>query len=211
MRSSLVRHSQFIVLILASVTPTFVSRAVNAEPATRRPNILFIMTDQQHAGMMSCTGNSNLKTPALDSLAHTGIRFEIAYAANPVCVPSRISMMTGMMPGRLGVFSNGNKAVVPDEVKLSSLGKLMRGAGYETFYGGKVHMCKELNPPKAGFDIVDGDQRASLPDACIEFIRAKRDRPFFAVASFINPHDICFAHAAHIGTAPRNMRHVQDL
>ena len=72
-------------------------------------------------------------------------------------------------------------------------------------------MCQELAPPKAGYDVVDRDQRESLPDACIQFIRQKRDRPFFAVASFINPHDICYAHAAHIGQTPKSMRHVEQL
>jgi arylsulfatase A-like enzyme len=147
----------------------------------------------------------------MDSLARDGIRFERAYVANPVCVPSRISMATGVMPGRLGVFSNGMKAIVPDEVNANSLGKLVQRAGYDTYYGGKVHMCRELNPPNAGYDVVERDQRASLPDACIEFIQRKRDRPFFAVASFINPHDICYAHAAHIGKAPKGMRHVTEL
>lgn len=66
------------------------------------PNILFIMTDQQHAGMMSCTGNRYLETPAMDRLARDGIRFANVYAANPVCVPSRIGMATGVMPGTLG-------------------------------------------------------------------------------------------------------------
>ena len=83
-------------------------------PAERdRPNILFIITDQQHTDMMSCAGNPHLQTPAMDSLAEGGIRFTNAYVANPVCVPSRISMATGIMPGRLGVFNNGMKAVIP--------------------------------------------------------------------------------------------------
>ena len=51
-------------------------------------NILFIMTDQQHAGMMSCAGNKHLTTPAMDSLARDGIQFKKAYCTNPVCVPS---------------------------------------------------------------------------------------------------------------------------
>ena len=71
---------------------------LQASAADQRPNILFIMTDQQHAGMLSCSGNANLKTPALDRLAEEGVRFERAYVANPVCVPSRISMATGVMP-----------------------------------------------------------------------------------------------------------------
>jgi len=94
------------------------------------------MTDQQHVGMMSCAGNPHLKTPAMDRLARDGIRFANAYAANPVCVPSRISMATGVMPGRLGVFSNGMKADVPLDVDAHSLGKLIKSAGYDTFYGG---------------------------------------------------------------------------
>jgi arylsulfatase A-like enzyme len=189
----------------------FLCFGLPASAADQRPNIVFIMTDQQHAGMLSCSGNANLKTPALDRLAEGGIRFEKAYVANPVCVPSRISMATGVMPGRLGVFSNGMKAVVPEQVARNSLGKLMKRAGYDTFYGGKVHMCPELTPQKAGYDVVVRDQRDALPDACIEFMRRERERPFFAVASFINPHDICYAHAALVGKAPKSMRHVDEL
>jgi arylsulfatase A-like enzyme len=211
MPSSRSRLVQFVLLIVAAAAFAQPSRAAIAEPATQRPNILFIMTDQQHAGMISRTGNAYLKTPALDGLARDGIRFERAYVANPVCVPSRISMATGVMPGRLGVFSNGMKAIVPDEVNENSLGKLIQRAGYDTFYGGKVHMCRELDPPNAGYDVVDQDQREALPDACIEFMRRRRDRPFFAVVSFINPHDICYAHAAHIGKASKGMQHVEEL
>ncbi len=167
-----------------------------------KPNILFIMTDQQHAGMMSCTGNKWLKTPAMDSLAKDGIRFKRAYCSNPVCVPSRISIATGMMPNRLGATSNGPGMQIkklPTEVDDNSLGKIVKRAGYDTFYGGKVHMCKSLVPRKknAGYDEYHKDSRDRLPSACLEFINKKRGKPFFAVASFINPHDICFAHRAH--------------
>ena len=72
---------------------TAVAAAAAATPD--RPNILYIMTDQQHAGMMSCTGNPWLKTPHMDALAASGVRFELAYSGNPVCVPARTSMMTG--------------------------------------------------------------------------------------------------------------------
>ncbi len=167
-----------------------------------KPNILFIMTDQQHAGMMSCAGNKWLKTPALDAMAKDGIRFERAYSANPVCVPSRISMATGVMPCRLGAEDNHTGSAIkqlPPEVDANSMGKLMKRAGYDTFYGGKVHMCRSLVPRNAGYDEYYRDSRDELPTACVEFIKRKRDKPFFAVASFINPHDICFAHKAHTG------------
>lgn len=164
-----------------------------------KPNILFIMTDQQHAGMMSCTGNRYLKTPALDGLAQAGIRFEKAYCANPVCMPSRTSMATGVMPCRLGADNNGSKTTLPPDVNENSMGKIMQRAGYATFYGGKVHMCAALSPKQAGYDEYVTDDRDLLPDACLNFITTKRDKPFFAVASFINPHDICFAYRAGIG------------
>lgn len=173
-----------------------------------RPNILFIMTDQQHAGMMSCTGNPWLKTPAMDSLALEGMRFERAYCTNPVCVPSRTSMATGMMPGRVGASNNGPGMKIdalPEDVDNHSMGKVMKRAGYDTFYGGKVHMCDPLKPLQAGYDVYDKDEREGLPDACLKFMTQDREKPFFAVASFINPHDICFAHVAHLGKDTHNV------
>ena len=76
------------------------------------------MTDQQSATMMSCTGNTYLKTPSLDQLAASGMRFELAYSPNPVCIPSRTSMMTGYFPSTFGVSGNGDAkdAVIPQNV-----------------------------------------------------------------------------------------------
>jgi len=176
--------------------------AADSSEKTKKPNILFIMTDQQHARMMSCAGNKYLKTPAMDSLAQDGIRFEKAYCSNPVCVPSRTSMATGVMSCRLGADDNGTGMRIeqlPEEVDQNSLGKIMKRAGYDTFYGGKVHMCNSLAPKNAGYDEYFRDQRDRLPVACIDFMKKKRDKPFFAIASFINPHDICFAHRARNG------------
>jgi arylsulfatase A-like enzyme len=176
--------------------------AAGLSEKTKKPNILFIMTDQQHAGMISCAGNKWLKTPALDALAGEGVRFERAYSTNPVCVPSRTSMATGVMSCRLGAGDNRTGMRIkqlPAEVNENSLGKIMKRAGYDTFYGGKVHMCNSLAPKNAGYDKYFRDSRDELPEACVEFIKRKRDKPFFAVASFINPHDICFAHLGRNG------------
>ena len=178
----------FTILFTALLAPS-ASTALNA----KTPNILFIITDQHHANMLSSAGNPYLKTTALDGMAKAGIRFTNAYVTNPVCVPSRISMATGMMAGR---FGNGMRATIPKKVSDNSLGKLIKSGGYDTFYGGKVHMPPSLVPLKAGYDEFCKDQRDELPGACIEFMTRKRDKPFFAVASFINPHDICFAYNA---------------
>lgn len=185
-----------LIRVLGIATTLIFGALPPAAHAGQPPNILFILTDQHHANMLSSAGNPYLKTHALDTLAKSGMRFTRAYVTNPVCVPSRISMATGMMAGRFGVFTNGQKANIPKKVSANSLGKLIKGGGYDTFYGGKVHMSPELMPLKAGYDEYCSDQRDELPDACIAFMAKERDKPFFAVASFINPHDICYAYNA---------------
>ena len=164
-------------------------RSSHASPA--RPNILYIMTDQQHAGMMSCAGNRWLKTPAMDSLAAGGVRFELAYSANPVCVPARTSMMTGRYPSHFGIRGN-NAPQVPREALASALGNLFRNAGYRTAFGGKTHWPRPMTPEAIGFDYITRDERDELAGHCADFLRQRHDRPFLLVASFINPHDICY-------------------
>ena len=194
--------NKLVASVGAGVTFDGFAWAANSSAKNKKPNILFIITDQQHAKMMSCAGNKCLKTPAMDSLARDGMRFEKAYCSNPVCVPSRTSMATGVMSCRLGAHDNRAGMRIeqlPETVDRNSLGKIMKRAGYATFYGGKVHMCNALTPKQAGYDTYFRDQRDRLPVACIDFMQKKRDNPFFAVASFINPHDICFAHRARNG------------
>lgn len=157
-----------------------------------RPNILWIMTDQQPADAMSCAGNRDLYTPAMDSLAASGMRFELSYCTNPACVPSRTSMMTGRMPHETGVTFNMNSL----KIRTKSLGKRMKAAGYDTGYIGKWHIPMEsTNQSWHGFDLMmEGttefnDQHFATP--LVEFIKKPHDKPFFLVASFVNPHDIC--------------------
>ncbi len=169
--------------------------AANGPERDSRPNVLFIMTDQQHAGMMSCTGNKWLKTPALDRLAAFGIRFERAYACNPVCVPNRFSLQTGLMPSAIGMGQNNDsgRATVTDIMLRQSLGYTFQRAGYETVYGGKVHLPNKMNNvQKLGYRNMNGNSRRGLADACAEFIKGNHKKPFFLFASFINPHDICY-------------------
>jgi choline-sulfatase len=160
----------------------------------KRPNILFLITDQQSATMLSAAGNPWLKTPAMDSLAASGVRFEKAYCTNPVCLPSRFSFLTGRYPSAVGVRYNESK---PTEAVHSmpgkALGHLFRDAGYETVYGGKVHLPGPLrNITSCGFDVLTSDERDGLADACVRYLQEKHDKPFLMVASFINPHDICY-------------------
>ena len=157
-----------------------------------QPNILVIMTDQQHANMMSCTGNNFLETPAMDSLASSGVRFTRAYCTDPVCIPSRFSLMTGRMPLDIGLRGNYPEKAdnIPDQIKKQGAGWLLKEAGYDVAYGGKKHFPK-LSAEDLGFDYITDDERDILPKVCAEFIQQDRNKPFFLVASFINPHDIC--------------------
>jgi choline-sulfatase len=169
-----------------------IAAAVVSGAESARPNVIYVFTDQQHAGMMSCAGNTDLKTPAMDSLAKTGARFERAYSANPVCVPSRVAMLTGHFPSRFGMQSNAELGTtkIPEPVLQHALGSLFRSAGYRTVYGGKTHVPGKID--QYGFEVLTGDQRQGLADSCVEFLKQKHDRPFLLVASFINPHDICY-------------------
>ena len=118
-------------LLLTLLLTALLAPSASTMLSAKKPNILFIITDQHHANMLSSAGNPYLKTRALDSMAKSGIRFANAYVTYPVCVPSRISIATGMMPGRFGVFSNGMKATKTKEVSDNSLGKLIKSGRYD--------------------------------------------------------------------------------
>ncbi len=84
------------------------SIAIAADDEIRpRPNILLLMTDQHAATAMSCVGNHDLKTPALDPLAAEGVRFDRAYVTQPLCHPCWSSLQTGRYPHEIGAISNG--------------------------------------------------------------------------------------------------------
>lgn len=158
----------------------------------RRPNILFIMTDQQFADAMSCRiGKRHIRTPAMDGLAATGTLFSRAYCSNPLCVPSRSSIFTGRYPVETGIQTNSRKKL--DPAKFPCIGTVFRRAGYDTGYVRKWHLpfsTKDVSAHGFGFTSLKGkDDDAVKPG--VDFIRRKRDKPFLLVASFMNPHNIC--------------------
>src|SRR5690606_24518048 len=97
-----------------------------------RPNILIIMTDQQTAEAMSCAGNTDLHTPAMDFLAAHGTRFTEAYCAQPLCTPSRSSIFSGVMPSTNGFVGNYSEEDGQWPDSLLVMGKIFRDAGYKT-------------------------------------------------------------------------------
>ena len=161
---------------------------------SQRPNIIWFITDQQSANMMGCTGNAYVKTPNIDYLARHGVRFSNAYCANPVCMASRFSLMTGLYPSAIGCrgYNFDTEAPhMPPYILENGLGKLLTGNGYNAVYGGKQNIPL-TNAEELGFLNICDDERDGLAEACAQYIREYRDsKPFFMAASFINPHDIC--------------------
>ena len=162
-----------------------------ALPAQEKPNIIYIMTDQQTAKAMSCAGNKDLHTPNMDKLAQRGIRFDNAYCAHPLSGPSRAAMFTGHTSGEVGLDKNGTP--MPDSLRTRTLGSLVEQAGYTTAYAGKWHVHTGSLPGKYafGFENLHGHNDFGLAEACVNFLQRKHNKPFFLVASFDNPHNIC--------------------
>lgn len=101
-----------------------------------RPNILLIVTDQQRYDTLGCYGNPSIFTPNIDRLAAEGVLFEHCYVQNPVCAPSRASLVTGRYPRICGLNANGRP--LPDgEILLT---KLLAEAGYDCGLVGKFHI-----------------------------------------------------------------------
>lgn len=161
---------------------------LNATP----PNIIYIMTDQHSANALSCAGNADVATPNIDRLAARGVRFTNAYCALPLSGPSRAAMFTGYMPSTIGMAEN--ETPLPDSLRTRTLGNLMEAAGYDNGYSGKWHVnTNSLPAPHAfGFENLHGHNDYGLAEAANEFLRRDHGgKPFFLVASFDNPHNIC--------------------
>jgi arylsulfatase A-like enzyme len=156
--------------------------------AAKETNVLLIMADDLGWRDTSCYGSTFYETPHIDALAASGMRFTDAYAANPLCSPTRASVLTGQYPLRHGLTTAaGHIAEIkehkertrgPAEVrgcgpshlnyldpKYYTLGKAMKDAGYATAFFGKWHMgCKKEHWPEShGFDHVRGGRHHPGP------------------------------------------------
>ncbi len=129
-----------------------------------KPNILFILSDDQGPWAMNSAGTWELKTPNLDRLAVTGVRFENFFCASPVCSPARASILTGQMPSQHGVqdfLRRGNSAELPqDGERIQYLEgrqtyvQILRDSGYDCGLSGKWHVGDSV-VPQAGFEFWD--------------------------------------------------------
>jgi len=131
---------------------------------SKRTNIVFILIDDMGWRDLGCTGSTFYETPNLDRLAGQGMRFTNAYAACPVCSPSRASILTGKYPATLGLtdFIGGKsrgRVISPpyvDHLALEeyNLARALRDSGYQTWHVGKWHLGgAPYHPDEQGFDV----------------------------------------------------------
>ena len=143
----------------------------------RKPNFLFILIDDMGWKDLGCYGSGFYETPNLDRLCGEGVSFTDAYAACPVCSPTRASVLTGKYPARLGITTWINWRGGGDKGKLLSapyvnhlpleertIARLLKDAGYRTYHVGKWHLgTQPYWPEHHGFDVNVGGCEWGMP------------------------------------------------
>jgi len=147
----------------------FAAKAPALSEAKSKPNFLFILADDLGWNQLGCYGSKFYETPNIDRLAREGMRFTDAYAACPVCSPTRASIMTGKYPARLHItdyipgdtfpyeklrMPEWQKYLPLDEVTIA---EVFKGAGYITASFGKWHLSTAKKPPES--ELYDPDKQ----------------------------------------------------
>jgi len=158
-----------------------------------QPNILFILTDQQHSFTINENEDNQFDTPAMDFIAQEGVNFTNSFCSTPQCSPSRASIMTGQYNHRTGVVANvGYSAgrAIPLNPAIPSIGNIFRSNGYQTIYYGKWHLGGD---PKAhGWEDYKDANGNNLTRLGTSFLSSRPSKPFFLFLSYLNPHDVYY-------------------
>ena len=203
-------------LLTTLLAPFEILYAADApKPATSKPNIIFILADDLGLDGVSCYGSDVRKTPQIDKLANSGIKFQTCYSA-PLCGPSRCALMTGRYAFRTGGITNqswrpgGPGAISADEQPIA---KMLKLGGYATGMAGKWRQVGET-PNDWGFDEYTTDPTAGgwywqtthlqngkevtvpggtyagdvVHEFAVDFIRRHKDQPFFFYYSMHHVH-----------------------
>ena len=193
--------SSALILCLASLTRNGCDdQRINATTTTKRPNIIFILTDDQRWDALGFAGNKIIHTPNMDQLAASGLYFKNAFVTTPVCAASRATLFTGLYE-RTHDYTFG-KPKLHDEYMFESYPYLLRKAGYATGFVGKFGVKVNAGIEDSMFNVskntawpyikvIDG-KKIHLADIngnyAIDFIRSHKDQPFCLSLSFWSPH-----------------------
>ncbi|MFZ5831057.1 MAG: sulfatase [Planctomycetota bacterium] len=141
-----------LLALVLSIAFSNLARAAGAAANTSRPHIIFVMADDMGWGQTGYRGHPVLKTPNLDAMAASGLRFERFYAGAPVCSPTRASVLTGRTNDRSGVPSHGHALRLQEK----TIAQALKTAGYVTGHFGKWHLNGLRGP---GVPILASDPR----------------------------------------------------
>ena len=184
----------------------------------RPRNVILMMADDLASNDLSCYGGRNIRTPHLDAFARDALRLTSYYAGSAVCTPSRMALLSGSYPARLGwrwgVLGYGFAPGTGMSPAVYTVAEAFRDAGYRTAMAGKWHLGEgEMSPTAQGFDsafyirmsnnqnrdmfrdrdLVQADwDNGTLTEAfaaeAIRVIAADRDEPFFLYLPWSAPH-----------------------
>src|SRR5205807_408175 len=167
-----------------------------ARAADRRPNFLFLLTDDQSYASMSITGSTFMKTPNIDRIGREGVLFTRGLVAMSLCAPSRACFLTGLYPHKNGIIGNQ----IRWNQQLQTLPRILQSNGWRTAHIGKFHMDGD-DRVQPGYDYwaaqvgqgsyvdprkningkwtdLKGYDTTIITDQAIEFMRGSKGKPF---------------------------------
>ena len=174
----------------------------------KRPNILFIMSDDHASHAMSCYGSRINQTPNLDRISDGGIRFDNCFCTNSICTPSRATILTGTYNHVNDVTTLASRM----DNRLQTFPKLLRASGYQTAVIGKWHLGQGPQHQPTGFDfwrvlpgqglyhdpemiddqgvrVFKGYVTDLITDMCLDWLKNRdKDRPFCLLCHHKAPH-----------------------
>jgi len=211
MKTSGYTRRDFVKAMGVGMASLVVPKCINAaqQPKHKRPNILFVMSDDHCSQAIGAYGSRLAKlnpTPTIDSLAKEGILLENCFCTNSICTPSRACIMTGQYSAVNGVYDLGGKL----QPEYQYLAIEMKKAGYQTAVIGKWHLKTEpnfdyykvlpgqgsyMNPTfkekGKGTVKMKGHSSDCITDSVLDYIKSRdKTKPFFLKYHFKAPHDM---------------------
>jgi len=126
--------------VKTTASAAFAVNFIGCSKKSRKPNLLFLWTDEQRPDTMKAYGNPNIHAPNLNKLADQSVVFKNAYVSQPVCTPSRSTVMTGLWPHQNSCVSNN----IPLPENIKCFPEIMNDPDYRTGYFGKWHLGDEI-------------------------------------------------------------------